>query len=133
MNVTFDNNVLLSATLWDGSIAQKLLFDILRRGDIKIYISEDILNEYKTVLNRDFDFSEIEISNIIKTISDIVRIIKTTLSLDIVKEDKDDNAVIVCAIESNSHFLITYDPHLLNIRYYKKIKIITPEAARATI
>jgi len=28
MVVTFDTNVLLSATLWDGSVAQKLLYSI---------------------------------------------------------------------------------------------------------
>lgn len=28
MSVTFDTNALLSATLWDGSVAQKLLFDV---------------------------------------------------------------------------------------------------------
>ncbi len=29
--VTFDTNVLLSATLWDGSVAQKLLFDMIKQ------------------------------------------------------------------------------------------------------
>ena len=36
--VTFDTNVLLSATLWDGSVAQKVLFDCIR-GDQTLFTS----------------------------------------------------------------------------------------------
>lgn len=42
MAVTFDTNALLSATLWDGSVAQKLLFDLIRQN-VKIYSSADII------------------------------------------------------------------------------------------
>jgi len=49
MVVTFDTNVLLSATLWDGSVAQKLLFDLIRRG-IKIYSTTEIISEYQEIL-----------------------------------------------------------------------------------
>ena len=38
MVVTFDTNVLLSATLWDGSVSQKLLFALIRQ-EVKIYSS----------------------------------------------------------------------------------------------
>ncbi|MBN2422959.1 PIN domain-containing protein [Candidatus Woesearchaeota archaeon] len=54
MNITFDNNVLLSAILWDGSVSQKLMYDLIRRGDVKLFVSEDIINEFKRVLKRDF-------------------------------------------------------------------------------
>jgi predicted nucleic acid-binding protein len=53
MVVTFDTNALLSATLWDGSVAQKLLYDLIRQN-VKIYSSMEILNEYQKVLKRDF-------------------------------------------------------------------------------
>ena len=55
MAVTFDTNVLLSATLWDGSVAQKLLFDLIRQ-EIKIYSTTGIISEYQEILKRDFDF-----------------------------------------------------------------------------
>ncbi len=50
MGLTFDTNVLLSATLWDGSVAQKLLFDLIRQ-DVRIYSTPEILSEYQTILN----------------------------------------------------------------------------------
>jgi len=35
--------------------------------------------------------------------------------------------VIECAIDSNSDFIISYNKHLLDIKEYHDIKIITPE------
>ena len=63
MVVTFDTNVLLSATLWDGSVAQKLLFDLIRQN-VRIYSTAKILSEYQEILRRDFDFSDEEVSKI---------------------------------------------------------------------
>lgn len=64
MRVAFDTNILLSSTLWDGSVAQKLLFKLIK-GDVKIFVSEDILSEYKKVLGRDFEYSNEEIHVIV--------------------------------------------------------------------
>ena len=41
--ITFDTNVLLSATLWDGSVAQKLLFDLIKQN-VRIYSIENSAN-----------------------------------------------------------------------------------------
>ncbi len=48
MVVTFDTNVLLYATLWDGSVAQKLLFDVIRQN-VRIYSTTEILSEYQEI------------------------------------------------------------------------------------
>lgn len=63
MTVTFDTNVLLSATLWDGSVAQKLLFDLIKQG-VKTYSTLEILSEYQEILKRDFDFSDEDVDEI---------------------------------------------------------------------
>ncbi|MFH0876531.1 MAG: putative toxin-antitoxin system toxin component, PIN family [archaeon] len=133
MNVTFDNNVLLSSTLWDGSVSQKLLFDLIRRGDIKICVSNEILDDYKKVLKRDFEYAEGEVATILKTVYSFVTIIEVKEKIQIVFDDSDDDAIISCAVASESKYVITYDEHLLKIKQYKEIRIITPEAARAII
>ncbi len=130
MVVTFDTNVLLSATLWDGSVAQKLLFDLIRQ-EIKIYSTAEILSEYQKVLRRDFDFSEEEISEILEKVFAFVTLVKPTIRIKIVKEDTDDNVIVECALESNSKYIITYDKHLLNLKEHQGIRIIRPEEARA--
>jgi len=128
--VTFDTNVLLSATLWDGSVAQKLLFDLIRQN-VQIYSTLEILSEYQEVLKRDFDFSDEEIKEILEKVLAFATLVSPTLRINIVKDDPDDDKIIECALESNSRYIITYDKHLLNIREYQGIRIIRPEEARA--
>lgn len=130
MVVTFDTNALLSATLWDGSVAQKLLHDLIMQN-IKIYSSLEILNEYQKVLKRDFDFSNEDVAEIMEKVLAFVTLVKPSMKVDVVKEDADDNIIIECALESNSKYIITYDPHLLKLKEYKGIQIIKPEIARA--
>ena len=130
MVVTFDTNVLASSTLWDGSVAQKLLFDLIRASRT-IYSSLEILAEYQKILKRDFEYSDVEIAHIMEKVLAFVTIVTPTENVDVVKEDPDDNKIIACALESKSEFIITYDKHLLKLKEYQRIRIIKPEEARA--
>jgi len=132
MSVTFDTNVLLSATLWDGSVAQKLLFELIKK-EIKIYSTPSIISEYQRVLKRDFDFSEKEIAEILEKVLSFVIMVNPNLKVELVKDDPDDNKIIECALESKSEYLLTYDQHLLKLKEIQGIRIITPEEARTII
>ena len=87
MVVTFDTNVLLSATLWDGSVAQKLLFDLIKQN-VEIYTTTEILSEYQEVLKRDFDFSDEEVAEILKKVLVFVTLVNPTKRVKVVKSDK---------------------------------------------
>ena len=127
MRIVLDTNVLLSSTLWDGSVAQKLLFKFLK-SDAKIFSSEAIISEYKKVLKRDFEYSDEKILSIVEKLLLFLNLITPVEKVDVVKEDPDDNKIIECALASNSNYIITYDKkHLLVLKEYKGIKIITPE------
>ena len=132
MSVTFDTNVLLSATLWDGSVAQKLLFELIKK-EIKIYSTPSIISEYQRVLKRDFDFSEKEIAEILEKVLSFVIMVNPNLKVELVKDDPDDKKIIGCALESKSEYLLTYDQHLLKLKEIQGIRIITPEEARTII
>ena len=130
MVITFDTNVLLSATLWDGSVAQKLLFDLIRQR-IKIYSTTEILSEYQEILRRDFNFSDEEISEIMEKVLAFVTLVSPQTKIKAVKDDPDDDKIIECALESQSKYIITYDKHLLNLKEFRGIRVIKPEEARA--
>ena len=125
MRVVFDTNALISSTLWDGSVAQRLLFKLFQTN-AKVFSSVEILSEYQKVLKRDFDYSDEEIVHILQRILSIVILIKPTEKIDVVKEDPDDNKIIECALASSSEYIVTYDKHLLNLKEFKKIKIVKP-------
>ena len=126
--VVFDTNVLISATLWDNSVAQKFLFKCIREN-VQIFSSQEILEEYKEILARDFDYEEQEIGEILERVIQFVTLITPREKVEIIKEDPDDNKIVECAIESNAEYIISYDKHLLKLKEYKGIKIVRPEEA----
>ncbi|MBI2144810.1 putative toxin-antitoxin system toxin component, PIN family [Candidatus Woesearchaeota archaeon] len=128
MHVVLDTNVLLSSTLWDGSVAQKLLFKFLK-SDTAIFSSEAIISEYKKVLKRDFEYSDEEVLAIVGKLVLFLNFVNPSEKINVIKEDPDDNKVIECALASSSAYLITYDKHLLNLGSFRSIKIMTPEHA----
>ena len=132
MNVTLDTNVLLSATLWNGSEAQKLLFELIKL-DIKIYTSVEIISEFVNVLERDFDYSDKEITNILEILLSGLIIISPSEKIKIIEEDPKDDKILECAVASNSRYLISYDRHLLKLKEFRNIKIITPTEARTIL
>ena len=126
MKVTVDTNFLISATQWDYSVSHRLLLRLIEK-DVKIYTTSEILNEFTEVLKRDFKYNADEIIAIIGKMFSFVTLIIPKKQVNIIKNDPDDNKVIECALESNSKYIITYDKHLLNLKKYKAIDIITPE------
>lgn len=126
MNIVLDTNILISATLWEGSVAQKLLLYCIQEN-ISLFSTTDIFIEYQKVLIRDFKYTEEEVNNILKKIISFTRLVIPKKKIFEVREDPDDNKIIECAIESQSTHIITYDKHLLRIQQYEEIQIITPE------
>lgn len=127
MNLVFDTNVLISSTLWDGSVSQKLLFKLINL-DVNIFSSNEIIAEYKKVLKRDFGYLDEEIVSIVERIFLFVKLVEPVDKLNIIKEDPSDNKIIECALASNSKYILTYDKkHLLKLKEYNGIKIISPE------
>ena len=124
--VVFDTNMLISATLWDNSVAQKFLFRCIREN-IQVFSSQEIIDEYKEILARDFDYKEQEIREMVEKILQFITLVNPKNKVYAVKEDSDDNKIIECAIESEAEYIISYDKHLLKIKKYNGIKIVRPE------
>lgn len=125
MHVVLDTNVLISATLWDGSEAQQLLLKLLQ-SDNKIFSSVEILSEYQRVLKRDFGYLDNEIIYILEIILSFVTLIDPKEKVNIIKDDPDDNKIIECALASSAEYIITYDKHLLNLKNFRNIRIVKP-------
>lgn len=124
--VVFDTNVLISATLWDNSVAQKFLFKCLKEN-IQIFSSQEIIEEYKKILARDFDYKEQEIGEILERILQFLTLVSPTKKVNLIKEDAEDNKIVECALESKARYIVSYDKHLLKLKEYQEIKIVNPK------
>ncbi|MEK6968344.1 MAG: putative toxin-antitoxin system toxin component, PIN family [Nanoarchaeota archaeon] len=126
MNVVLDTNVLISATLWKGSEAQKLIIK-LSEPKFKLFTSKDILSEYERVLIRDFSHSDELARFKAEKLANIFTLVNPSRKIAAVTEDPTDNKIIECAVESSSDCIVTYDKHLLKLKKFEKIKIVTPK------
>lgn len=110
----------------NNSVSNKLLKLMIEKG-IEIFTSYEILGEYKKVLKRDFHFDENSINERVLELLSYIQVIKPTTIVKVVLKDPDDDIIIECAIDSKSHYIISYNKHLLEIKEYQDIKIMTPE------
>jgi hypothetical protein len=49
------------------------------------------------------------------------------LKVDKIKEDPEDNKFLSCGLEGNANYIVTGDRHLLKIKSFHNVQIITPK------
>ena len=126
MRIVYDTNALISATIWKSSFAYKSLHSALEK-DEKIIISTEIIEEYSEVLVKDFKYTQTKAEDLIMVILYLFFLVYPKIKFDAVKDDPDDNIVLECAVEGNADYIVTMDNHLLKLKEFKGIKIITPK------
>ena len=130
MKVVLDTNVLVSGTFWKGD-SEKII-DKVENKEVELILSKELIEEYEEVINREEIMDKTQNKDLIlnesvqKIINDST-IVGPTKKFDAVKEDSKDNKVVECAVEGNVDYIISQDNHLLNLKEFNGIKILTPE------
>ena len=125
IKVAADTNVYISAILFGGKPEE--ITRLAREGKVELLISEAILAEIAGVLKRKFNWSDWQISEVIKDIRAITTLITPTVTLSVIKEDEPDNRVLECATEGKAQYVISGDEHHLQpLKEYQGIKIVSP-------
>jgi putative PIN family toxin of toxin-antitoxin system len=126
VEVVLDTNILISAILFGGK--PRRILELALRGEIKICVSEPILEELKGVLRRTkFDFGAEVIQTILTELVSLANFVHPSQKIKIVTKDPDDNRIIECALEARADYIITGDSHLLNLMKFRDILIVTPD------
>jgi len=122
--IVIDTNVLVSALGWDGK-PRELLRRVINR-EVFLFTSHEIIGELSRVFKYPkFNFSESKRKRFLELILKLATIVEPQTKLDVVKDDTDDNMFIECAVECGAGYIISGDRHLLSLREYNNIKIIT--------
>ena len=123
--IVLDTNVLISAFLFGGK-PQRVL-GLVISGLVDCTLSTVILDELKDVLQRPkFGFSAEVCFHIIEELHGACDIISPSVSVDVIRSDPDDNRILECAKESQADFIVSGDPHLLDLGKFERIRIVTP-------
>lgn len=122
--VTLDTNILISALGWKGKPNE--VFNRVVSGELELVISDEQFNELAEVLDYPkFQFTGEQKDRFKSLILEVATFVKPTEKIDAIKNDPDDNTVLEAAVAGNADYIVSGDPDLLELKKFRKIKIVT--------
>ena len=127
MRVVIDTNIFISS-FFNPNGNPKRVIDLWKNGKITICITEEILKEYVKVLAGLGFSNEPELEELLglfKKKNNIIYIASTP-KFNLIKDDPDDDKFIECAVAARAQYIISGDKHLLNLKTFQNITVISP-------
>lgn len=109
VKVVIDTNIFI--TILGHKSPNRWIFDKIRKGELQLCVSSEILLEYEEILiqktNKEVARNVIDFL----LISPYVHLVDIFYNWKLIDADPDDNMFIDCAISSNAHCLVSNDKH----------------------
>lgn len=127
--VVLDTNVYISALLWTG-IPHRLL-RLAEAGDLTFVTTPAIMEELREALGRPkfrlrIRDLQTSVAELVESLLSIVEVVQDLPIEPVIKRDPDDDKILACAAAAQAEWIISGDHHLLNVKRYKGIRIVTP-------
>jgi putative PIN family toxin of toxin-antitoxin system len=126
MRIVLDTNVLVSALVRSGK-PRELIFRIVE-GKVRVVLSKEILEEFMEVTDdpriRRY-IREGDRTAFLKVIGNIANMVRVKSKFKVVGEDPDDDVVLRTAYDGKADFIVSGDKHLLSLKEFRKIRIVT--------
>jgi len=127
-----DTNVLISALVGHGK-PRRLLTELLERH--QIVSSLQMLAEFVEVMSRE-KFVEVGSSHLASFLSILVRrttIVSVKHTRRVIAQDPEDDMVLSTALKANASCIVSGDKHLLGLKRFKGVKIVTVDEMLETL
>ena len=121
--VVFDTNIYISAFIKPDGQGEAAYQKALE-GRIQLYSSIPILTETARKLLGKFKWDREMVDTAISHIAEVATVVKPAKRIAVLT-DEPDNRILECAVEAESDVIVTGDKHLLKLKKYKGINIIT--------
>lgn len=131
IKVVLDTNVVVSAYLVPTGKPAEIL-SLARRGKLHIFLSPKIIDEIKRTLlspklRKIHKATPEQTILFISAFSKVATITPGTKSVDVVKDDPDDNKILACALEGGVDYIVSGDYHLTDLKSFQGISIVNPD------
>ncbi|NHM28200.1 putative toxin-antitoxin system toxin component, PIN family [Desulfofundulus sp. TPOSR] len=130
MRVVLDTNVVISGILIPNG-PPGMIVDFWAKGKLTVVISQSLLEEYLEVLLRP-RFNKVgtinERQGILEQFLDLENtvLVSPDFQLNVIENDPDDNRVLECALEGGVQYIVSGDEHLLALKEFQGIIIVSP-------
>lgn len=118
-----DTNILISSALGGALV---LVLEKWDQGKFTVIITSDILSEYFEVLNRPkFGLKQETIDKITRYIYQFSEFVVSEEQIHFVEADPKDDKFLEAAVSGKADFIVSGDKHLLDLKKFRSIPIIT--------
>lgn len=129
MNIVADTNVIVSAFFWRKSLQS--ISDLINDRKITICFSPKTIEELYLVIKYPHIAKKTEQDNInsVDLIDKLVSnsiIVYPEFTTSAITDHPIDNIFLTCALESNADSIVSGDQHLLKLKTFHNISILTP-------
>lgn len=131
MKVVLDTNVLVSAIGWEGPPAR--ILRACRAGRFDLVTSPHLLEELTHVLTYPklrVIAEHAELPGILKWLHAAEHLVYPKKTFAVITVDPPDNRVLEAAMEGHAEAIISGDEHLLRLKMFEGIPIVSPAAFR---
>lgn len=127
MKIVCDTNVLVSGIVFGGNC--RTILQMISTGRLNACISAALLAELDDVLRRPkFGMDSHEVAATLELVQQTFDWVSPSEKLFVVADDPDDNAVLEAAVEYRAEQIVSGDDHLLALKSFRGIPILSPAA-----
>lgn len=128
MKLVLDTNTVISGLLWHGAPRQVL--DLARSGSISLFTSPELLAELEDVLGRKkfakrLSVAQVTVDELVFGYAALATTIRALNIEPVILADPDDDFVLACALAAKAEIIASGDSHLLDLKEYQGIRILT--------
>ena len=121
--VVLDTNIIISSALGGALV---LILERQDKGEFTVIATSDILREYFEVLNRPkFKLKQETIDKITRYIYQFSEFVIPEEKIKLIKADPADDKFLEAAIAGKVDFIVSGDDHLLELREFRSIPILS--------
>jgi uncharacterized protein len=137
MRIVLDTNVIISSFLVSLGSPARIIAG-WRAGLFDLVVSPVLLAEYEEVLGYDrivrrHGMTPEQIGAEVAAIHRFALEVEPQSVPAVIQADPDDDHVLACAVAGRANYIISGDPHLLDVRTYEGIRILSPAAFAALL
>lgn len=125
MRIVADTNIYISALFWRGNPYR--LIHLCYEGKAKLVVSRQIIEELERILLSDekFKMEREDVALNTEIILSNAELVEPNFILNVIKDDPADDRILECAVEGEAEYLVSGNKHLLDVKEFKGIKILT--------
>jgi len=114
------------------------LIDAAQAGEVELFTSRALLAELVRILQRAkfstaITASGLALDDLVLGYAELATVVTPASILPTILADPDDDYVLACALAAQADLIVSGDAHLLNLKTYHRIRIVSATEALALI